>query len=104
MEKSVREGLVVVYTHFCTLHCWTFGEEVILKLGMEWDYENDIFVVFVFTVVYSRCYLFYFIVVAFVLFSFIKCELIRQEFVLTKWLLETKNLCTGKKFYVFNSG
>ena len=67
MEKSVREGLVVVYTHFCTLHCWTFGEEVILKLGMEWDYENDIFVVFVFTVVYSRCYLFYFIVVAFVL-------------------------------------
>ena len=36
VKKSIREGLVVVYTHFCTLQCWTFGEEVILKRGMEW--------------------------------------------------------------------
>ena len=61
MKKSIREGLVVVYTHLCTLQCWTFGEEVILKLGMEWDYENDSFVVFLFSVAYSCRYFYLFL-------------------------------------------
>lgn len=71
MKKSIREGLVVVYAHFCTLQCWTFGEEVILKLGMEWDYENDIFVVFVFSVAYSCRYFLNLLLLLLPLLSFV---------------------------------